>query len=310
MIVRDFHKLIGPQATAVTLGTFDGLHRGHQELLDRVKKLAKEKGLRSLVLTFSQPPRNYINGKPKKKLILPLAKKLELLAEYGIDDVVVVGFQEICAMSPSEFAKLILKDQFRAAEVVVGYDCRFGKNRAGDTETLKALGSGFGFGVTIVEPVVVEGVVVSSTEVRQAIQMGDVERAAKLLSYCPFICGRIIQGEGSGWRFGSSRTLLAVDENLVTPDEGIFMVKAGFLEREEPGVMSIALDPHSPDHSPSVEVHLLTPRLAERDGVNLEVKLLKKLRREGECPSWHSLRHQIRADRELVSQWPNRPVVG
>ncbi|MBI3950659.1 MAG: hypothetical protein HY314_09415 [Acidobacteria bacterium] len=198
MIVRGFNNLDTSWATAMTLGTFDGPHRGHQELFNGVKKLAQEKGLRSLVLTFSQPPQNHIDGKPKKKLILPLAKKLELLADYGIEDVVVVGFQDLCALSPLEFASRILKQHLNVAEVVVGYDCRFGKDRAGDGETLRALGGNLGFGVTIVEPVMVDGVVVSSTEVRRAIQAGDVERAGKLLGYTPFICGRVIQGQGTG----------------------------------------------------------------------------------------------------------------
>jgi riboflavin kinase/FMN adenylyltransferase len=260
-------------------------------------------------LTFYQPPQNHINGKPKKKLILPLAKKLELLADYGIDDVVVVDFQDIGAMSPQEFAKRILKDQLKAAEVVVGYDCRFGKNRAGDTETLKALGSGFGFGVTIVEPVVVGGVVVSSTEVRQAIQAGEVERAARLLGYCPFISGRVIRGEGRGRRLGFPTARLAVDENLVIPDEGLFMVKAGLPERAAPGVMYIEPDVCSPDHDKSVEVYLLTPRQVECNGAKIEVTLLKKLRAEQKELLVPSLAGWISTDEKWMSDWPPHLVV-
>ncbi|MBI3949497.1 MAG: sigma 54-interacting transcriptional regulator [Acidobacteria bacterium] len=304
MRVRDFNNLDLSQPTAVTLGTFDGLHRGHQALLDRVKKLVEEKGLRSLVLTFSQPPQNHVDGKLKKKLILPLAKKLELLAEYGIDEVVIVGFQEICAMSPLEFAERVLKERLKAAEVVVGYDCRFGKDRAGDGETLKTLGSSLGFGVTIVEPVMVDGVVVSSTEVRRAIEVGDVERAARLLGYCPFVCGTAIQDERSSRGPGSSRLSLAVHENLVTPDEGLFMVKAGFPGREEPGVLYVRECPRSPGDNKSLELYLLNSGLDEFNGAEIEVKLVRRLQARRSDPVAHPLGEWMRADIEQMQRLP------
>ncbi|MBI3949026.1 MAG: riboflavin biosynthesis protein RibF [Acidobacteria bacterium] len=280
MVVRRLSHLSFSRPTAVTLGTFDGLHRGHQALFDKVKSLAKERELRSVVLTFSQPPQNHINGKPKKKLILPLKKKLELLASSGIDEVVVVGFQEIGTLSPLEFAQRILKEQLKVADVVVGYDCRFGRDRAGDGETLKTLGDAFGFRVTVIEPVMVDGVVVSSTEVRRAIQAGDVERAVRLLGYTPFLCGRVVQGHGSGRRLGSSGGNLVVSENLVTPEEGLFLVRASLSERDEVGILSIKHRPGLQDNSKFLEVRLLNARVDRLNGAEMELTLLKRLREE------------------------------
>ena len=124
MIITGLQACTPNGATVVTLGTFDGVHRGHQALFERVKATARQRGAKSLVLTFPQPPQDYLNGKPKKPLILPLAKKLELIEGYGIDTVVLVEFEEIASMSPLEFSRQVLRDRLRATEVVVGYDCQ------------------------------------------------------------------------------------------------------------------------------------------------------------------------------------------
>jgi riboflavin kinase / FMN adenylyltransferase len=277
MKVSDLSNLVVSGATAVTLGTFDGLHPGHQELFNRVKKLAREKGLRTLALTFCQPPQNHINGKPKKKLILPLEKRFELIAKRGIDDVIIMGFQDVGSMSPQEFVGRVLSEQLKATEVVVGYDCQFGKNRAGDTETLRTLGETLGFGVTIVEPVTIEGVVVSSTEVRRAIQAGEVERAAKLLGYRPFICGRVVQREGVVSKPESSSIHFVVDDGLVTPDEGVYLVRLDFPEREVLGLMRAGSDAHSRIGGQCFEINLLDSMPEKLEEAALEVQLMRRL---------------------------------
>jgi riboflavin kinase/FMN adenylyltransferase len=268
MIITGLHACVPNGATVVTLGTFDGVHRGHQALFERVKASAQAQGLKSLVLTFPQPPQNHFNGKPSKPLILPLKKKLELIESCGMDTVVLMEFDEVALMSAEAFARQVLKDRLHATEVVVGSDCRFGNGRAGNAETLNALGESFGFSVQIVEPVVVDGVIVSSTEVRRAIEEGEVERAARLLGYTPLLCGHVMM---------EAPAHLRVDERLAAPKEGLFLLDVKLQGREQPAVMRVHQRSSLNPHDGRFRIHWLNPELEVVPHMQLEIKLLKSL---------------------------------
>jgi riboflavin kinase/FMN adenylyltransferase len=297
---------IEPSASA--LGTFDGLHIGHRVLLEEVRKKAKEKNLRSLVFTFPLPPQNYL-GRPKK-LILPPKKKLCWLRKE-VDQVVVADFSDVCWMSPQKFVQDVLIDKLRAEVVVVGVNYRFGRDRKGDVDLLRELGRKHGFEVEVIPPVTLQGEVVSSTAIRRAIRRGDVEHAASLLGYLPVICGTVIRGEGRGKELGFPTANLEVDEELITPKEGVF---ASFVHLEgqmKEGLLYIGYKPTFNGRQKSFEVYVLS--LSENlYGEEIEVRIIKKLRGDKRFPNPGLLKEQIKSDiknaRTLFQNLKSSPI--
>jgi riboflavin kinase/FMN adenylyltransferase len=168
-----------PHSCVVTVGSFDGLHRGHRAVLDALYGKASEEGLPSLVLTFVEPPENYLGG--RKELILPSLKKLKMLEQTGADFVVVCNFMGMAKMSPGDFFEEILLKRLKAAAVVVGENFRFGAQRAGDVRMLKRMAARHGMDVTVVQMVKAGGEEVSSTSIRELVAEGRMEQAEELL---------------------------------------------------------------------------------------------------------------------------------
>lgn len=285
-------------ATAVALGAFDGLHRGHQLLLARTRELAGEEGLLSAALTFWKPPRNYL-GQGKRLLLLP-EEKLKLL-EQEVELVVIADFPKLRGLTPEEFARL-LKERLKARIVVVGADYRFGRDRAGDAVLLRELGRRYGFKVEVVEKLELEGEEVSATAIREAIKAGQVERAARLLGRPPMLMGRVVHGAGRGRRLGFPTANLEVPEELATPEEGIFAVQVELPNgMRRPGVLYIGRRPtfaereNEDEDEKSFEVYILDFN-DQLYGQELRVYLLKKLREDREFASEAELKEQIEQD--------------
>jgi len=289
------------QKTVVTIGTFDGLHLGHRTLLQRVREIAFNQSWPSLVFTFPEPPQNYFGR--KKKLILPVEKKLELLAKE-VNQVIIVDFKELYWMSPEEFVEQVLVEKLHAAAVVVGSNYRFGKARRGDAALLQKLGEELGFMVEIVPPVTLAGEIVSSTAVRKALSSGNIERARQLLGYPPLLCGRVIQGEGRGKELGFPTANLKIEESLITPDEGVFAARALFKGEVASCVVYIGRRPTFDGKEKAFEVHLLgeVPEILREGlyGLKMEVELLHKLRGDKRFPNPRALQEQIKADIEAA----------
>lgn len=280
--------------TVVTLGTFDGVHRGHQALLERARVLARERGLESTALTFLKPPQNYL-GTPKP-LLLPPEKKLELLGRF-VERVVVLDFPRVREWSPREFVEGVLVRDLHAQVVVIGENFRFGRDRTGDAATLEALGEELGFSVEIIEAVRVDGEGVSSTAVRRALRSGEVERAARLLGRAPQLWGRVVPGSGRGRTLGFPTANLSVDPEVLVPAEGIYAAWALFQSEKRPGALYIGQRPTLGEGELSVEVHILG--LDEKASLyheELEVQLLTRLREDRRFKSLEELRAQIARD--------------
>ncbi len=288
--------------TAVTIGTFDGVHLGHQALLLRTRQLAHALGLKSVVLTFPKPPQNYL-GRPKR-LLMPKAKRIEALRKY-VDTVVILDFPKLQKLKPREFVVRILLEDLRAAAVVVGKNFCFGRDRAGNVATLTALGEELGFAVQIQEPVTVEGEIISSTAIREALQVGNVERAKKLLGDCPRIWGRVIPGWRQGQALGFPTANLAVDPEVLLPAEGIYAARVCFRDMKREGALYIGRRPTLGGQEVSVEVHILQPHPKELElyGEELEVEVLARLREDRRFETLSELRAQIRADVEEVREF-------
>jgi len=284
--------------TVIALGTFDGLHLGHRLLLGRARALAKEEDLKSVALTFPKPPRNYLGR--GKRLILPPELKLKLL-EKEVELVVVADFLKLQPLAPEEFAH-ILKDRLRAAIVVVGEDYRFGRERRGDVTLLRKLGRDLGFRVEALAKLQLDGRPVSSTAVREVIAAGEVEEARRFLGYPPLLRGPVIRGEGRGRELGFPTANLAIDEESVTPEEGVFIASVKLQGELKQGLLYIGRRPTFAGEGRSFEVYILDSA-GELYGEELEVQLLKRLRGDRRFAEPRALQRQIRQDVQVAREF-------
>jgi len=284
-------------ASAVTIGTFDGVHRGHQTLLDRTHDHARAHGLTSVALTFRRPPQNEL-GHPKP-LLLPPDEKLTLLGEH-VDRVGVLEFQTIRWLAPEAFVDEILHGAYDARAVVTGADFRFGRDRQGDVETLRSLGEPYGMAVEIVEPVDENGQAISSTAIRQLLREGDVRSARGLLGRAPRLVGQVVSGAGEGKRLGYPTANLHVDPEVLVPADGIYAAWGHVHGRRRPGALYIGKRPTYNAHDRSLEVHLLEPPERSLRGTTLRVELVERIRGDARFDSLDALKAQIAADLDDV----------
>jgi riboflavin kinase/FMN adenylyltransferase len=272
---------------AVTIGNFDGVHRGHRALLDHVNARARELGIDSCVLTFEPHPREFFAPDSAPPRLTRLRDKLELLAAAGVGRVHVTRFDaRLASLSALEFIDAVLVRGLQARALIVGRDFRFGKGRGGDVEALRSSG------LTVEAlPDVVDGERISSSAVRAALQAGDLHRAERLLGHPYLISGRVVRGAGLGRQLGCPTANIPLPRKPAL--SGVFVVH---VEGHGRGVASLGLRPTvNPLPSPLLEVHLLD---AERDlyGRRLKVRFLEKLRDEAKYGDLEALKQAISTD--------------
>lgn len=287
--LRDFHP---QQRTALTLGTFDGVHRGHRALLERVQAWAREQGALGVAFVFAQPPANSL-GVPKP-LLLPVRKKLEKIAQI-VDHVLAVEFSEVGEMTAEEFVRKILVEQLHMAHIVIGPDARFGKHRRGDRAVLEELGGQLGFSVEVVPPVTVKQKIISSTAIRRSLLAGHLEEAHEMLGYAPTLWGTVVHGDGRGRQLGYPTANLALEQNVLVPAAGVYAVRVRVKDSWRKGVLYIGSRATFADATPSIEVHLFNTD-EELYGVELEVQLVGRLRDDQRFDSLDALKAQIKRD--------------
>ena len=285
------------RAPAVAIGNFDGVHLGHRALIDRARAGAAELGGEAVVLTFDPHPAFVLAEHLAPRLITTTDRKLELLADAGVDVTLVEPFDRaLAAMSPADFAATILAGALGARRVVVGFDFTFGKGRAGTTDTLRELGRAHGFDVDVVEPVAVGGLVASSTRVRTFIAEGNLAGARLLLGRDVDIDGTIVRGAGRGRGIGVPTANVAPDTPLL-PARGIYAVWIDVDGHgRRPGAASVGTNPTFDDAGRvSVEVHVLDFD-GDLYGRRARVTFVERLRGEKRFPDADTLVEQIRRD--------------
>ncbi len=265
--------------TAVTVGTFDGLHLGHLRILEKLLEVAQPKGLRSLVVTFDPHPRHILQPRKKLKLLTTLGKKLSLLAEMGVEYVALVKFtRAMSQLDPTRFVLDYLLDRFRMTALVMGHDHAFGRNRSGDEKLLVELSSGHGFSLYKVPPVIVDGQPVSSSRVRRALEQGNMPAAGRLLGRYYSFNGRVVTGAGRGARLGhpTANLIPTSPDKQLFPD-GIYAAAVDLNGRTLPGVLHHGPRPTFNDESKTLEINLFdfSGDLYER---TLEVFVLERIR--------------------------------
>jgi riboflavin kinase/FMN adenylyltransferase len=300
-----FRGLYSPdqQPVALTIGNFDGVHLGHQALLDEIRVEAKRHSLHSAVMIFEPHPREFFSPQQAPPRLTSLREKLELFAEAGVDRVHVCRFNtHFAQMGAEEFVKA-LHEQLHAGYVLIGDDFRFGSGRSGDLALMEKLASRYGFVVQSLATVSSDGVRISSTAVRSALLAGQLGEAKSYLGRHYSISGRVVHGDGMGKKLGFPTANIQLKHNR-PPLSGIFVVQVhaeglGVLQ----GVASLGVRPTlKHDAKPVLEVHLF--EFAQQIyGRHLRVEFLQKLRDEEKYPDLHTLTRQIALDVEHAKKW-------
>ena len=288
---------------ALTIGNFDGVHLGHQALLNGLRAAAQARGLETAVVVFEPHPREFFTPLQAPARLTSLREKLELFSEQGIDRVQVCRFDaSFAAMSAVEFINA-LHEKLSVQFVLIGDDFRFGKGRSGDFALMEKVGAQLGFAVHAVHSVMRDGVRISSTAIRAALQAGQMREAQRYLGRHYSISGRVVHGDGLGAKIGFPTANIQLKHNS-PPLSGIFVVQVhaeglGVLQ----GVASLGVRPTvTHDDKPVLEVHLFEFS-QQIYGKHLRVEFLQKLRDEEKYPDVQTLTRQIALDVGNAKKW-------
>lgn len=302
-VLRGFPKR-AHSACVLTIGNFDGLHRGHQALLKQLTDKASALGLPAVVLTFEPHPREYFAPESAPARLASLREKLQLLATSGVDRVHVCRFDaRFAAQSAGAFIDDVLIRGLAVRHLFIGDDFRFGSGREGDFSMLKAAGQAHGFEVESMQTLAVDGERASSSAVRTALAKGDLEHAARLLGRPYSIAGRVVHGDKIGRQLGFP-TLNIQLKHRRPPISGVFAVAVEGLDgRLLAGVANVGIRPTATDAGRArLEVHLLDWS-GDCYGAHPRIHFLSKLREEKKFASLDELKAQIARDAERARTW-------
>ena len=286
--------------TAITIGVFDGVHLGHQHLFSQVKAVAQSLGCQSGAVCFRNNPLEVLQPGIKLAYLSTMEQRVQLIKEAGIQIVCPITFTlEVRNLSPLQFVTL-LKERLGMKALVVGPDFALGKNRAGNIPVLTEIGRELGYGVAVASPFTLEGQVVSSTRVRQALKDGDVAAARRLLGRPYAVTGVVERGKGRGAGLGFPTANISYPESQILPSNGIYAAWAVFERQRYKAAVSIGMNPTFMDvNKPSLEAHVLD---FQRDiyGMSLTLEFERRLRDEAKFDTLEALKRQISADVEQV----------
>jgi riboflavin kinase / FMN adenylyltransferase len=281
----------------VTMGNFDGVHFGHQSIFRRVKARAQQLGGTSIVLTFDPHPQRILFPDKEFFLINHIEEKIDIIRAIGIDVLICVAFtREFAVQNPKDFVRDFLVQTLHVREIYVGYNSRFGQKQQGTPELLSHWGEELGFRVTIVPPIIHNGVPVSSTKIRHLLRQGLIEEAAQLLNRQYAIDGKVVPGFQRGSTLiGVPTANIDVHHELI-PKKGIYICQAVWENRMFPAVVNIGTNPtFQQDDRITVEVHILDFD-QNLYGQQIKVIFLKRLRDEILFSHLQELVQQIQAD--------------
>lgn len=278
---KDTADIFLNEPTVVTIGTFDGVHIGHQKILERLIKSSQKYGLRATVLTFFPHPRMVLQQNVELKLINTIRERIEILRNSGIDNLIVYPFtKEFSRLGAHDYIEGILVKKLNAKRVIIGYDHRFGRNRSSDIHDLYEYGTQFGFEVEEIPEQDIDEVSVSSTKIRRALHQGNLQKANRYLG-APFILsGTVVRGRQLGRKLGYATANLQIEEDYkLIPKGGVYVVKAAIEGRFYFGMMNIGTNPTVGGKDQTIETHFFnwSGKLYDK---SLQIELLQRIRDE------------------------------
>jgi riboflavin kinase/FMN adenylyltransferase len=304
--------LSGSTGTVITIGTFDGVHRGHRLVLDRLATRAAETGLRSVLVTFDPHPLDVVNPAAAPPLLTTGEEKTEVLVESQLHYAVVLPFTKtLAAYDAEQFVDEVLRKRLRMQELLVGHDHGFGRGRSGDADVLKALGAARGFAVTVVPPVQGrDGRPISSTAIRRAVAGGDLARAADGLARPYSVSGVVVAGAGRGRSLGFRTVNLSPPSSRkLLPPEGVYAIRAQTPSGSFGGMMNLGSRPTFGEAETTLEAHLFD---ADGDwyGARLRVDFVVRLRETRKFENATALIRQLGRDEQMARLAIARSVAG
>lgn len=290
--------------TIVTVGTFDGVHIGHQKIIQKLNK--NKENRRSVILTFFPHPRMVLQKGTGLELINTLDEKQQLLENTGLDYLIIEPFtKEFSRFSAIEFTRKILVERLNIDKLVIGYDHRFGRNREGDFEQLQEYGKLYDFKVEEISAQDIASVAVSSTKIRKALHSGDVITANNYLGYEYMLTGKVVHGLGLGkkWNYPTINIKVIEDYKLI-PKTGVYVVRTIIDKKQYFGIMNIGYRPTIDGKIQTIEVHLLDFN-SDLYGKKIQISMIKRLRDEQKFPSINDLFNQIKKDEMIARKFIN-----
>ncbi|MBW7841941.1 MAG: bifunctional riboflavin kinase/FAD synthetase [Ignavibacterium sp.] len=286
--------------TVLTLGTFDGIHPGHLKIIDRLVSCSKEKGCRSVVITFYPHPRTILGNDNSVKMLTTQEEKIELLEKLGVENLLIINFtKEFASLSAEDFIYDYLINGIGLTEIVLGHDHHFGKGRRGNAELLQKIADKEGFIVTKAEAFMIDGEAVSSTKIRNAIAEGDIIRANKLLGRNYEFSGIVVGGDKRGRELGfpTANIKLSSQEKLL-PASGVYAVKVMVENERHTGLLSIGKRPTFYNQGELVSEVYIYDFNREIYGAKVTTELVERLRGEVKFNSAEELINQMNTDKE------------
>jgi riboflavin kinase / FMN adenylyltransferase len=285
--------------TVLTIGTFDGIHLGHQQIIKKVNEIALRKNSRTFFVTFDPHPRKVISENYDLKLLTLLNEKTELLEKFGIENLYIIEFtKEFSRLTSREFFLEYIIDTVGLSDIVIGYDHHFGKDRSGDIKTLEILGSEYGFEVTAVDPYSIDNETVSSTKIRKALAAGNLPAANDLLGRYYSLTGKVVKGDMRGRDLGfPTANLELLDESKLLPAVGIYAVEVILKTGRFFGLMSIGKRPTFYNSGKIVPEVYIYDFKSEIYGEIMTVNMIERIRDEEKYSSAEELIEQMEKDK-------------
>ncbi|VAW10791.1 FMN adenylyltransferase / Riboflavin kinase [hydrothermal vent metagenome] len=297
--VQSILKYDKEHLTAITIGTFDGVHIGHRKILERLVKNAATSRLKSMVLTFFPHPRMVLQEQADIKLLNTLEEKSKILDDLGLDYLIVHPFTKAFSrLSATEFVRDLLVNGLKAKKIIIGYDHRFGRNRTANINDLIAFGNTLDFDVEQISAQEIDEVSVSSTKIRKALESGDVLTANKYLGYNYMLTCTIKKGKGLGRQLDFPTANLHIEEAYkLVPKNGVYVVQSEIKGIVVYGMMNIGYNPTVFGTEKSIEVHFFDFN-QDLYGQRIQVDILERLRNEHKFESVDALKEQLAKDKK------------
>jgi riboflavin kinase/FMN adenylyltransferase len=291
-----------PFETVITIGSFDGIHLAHKALFEETKKLANLLNVKPVVVSFDPHPRTVLFPESNLKLLTTLEEKLYLLSLLEIENLVLIPFTKtLSELSHDLFVQEYIVDKIKAKGIIVGFNFRFGKFRKGDVDYLNKVAKKYNFIVKAIPPVMLNGVIISSSAIRNLIEKGNIESANELLGRPYLIMGKVIKGKGRGKEIGYPTANLEVSPLKLLPPSGVYAVWVLLNGEKLKGALNIGKRPTFGEKEISIEVHIFN---FNRNiyGKTLKIEIIKRIRDEKKFPSIENLKIQIEKDCKLIDE--------